>query len=96
MKITIRPFLTLRPVMRNLDRIELEVDEITLRNLLDRLCEEFGGDLEAQVFDPKTQDISDMLKVLVNGRHYSTLDEKLETVLQDGDEISLFPPVAGG
>lgn len=96
MKITVRPFLTLRPVMRNLTSIEWELDDITLRNLLDRLCEEFGGDLEAQVFDPKTQDISNMLKVLVNGRHYTTLDEKLETVLQDGDEISLFPPVAGG
>jgi sulfur-carrier protein len=96
MKITVKPFLTLRPVMRNLTKIELEVDDITLRELLDRLCEEFGGDLKNQVFDPKTQNISVMLKVLVNGRHYTTLADKLETLLQDDDEIALFPPVAGG
>ena len=96
MKITVKPFLTLRPVMKNLTRIEWEVEGITLRELLDRLCEKFGDDLKCQVFDPKTQDISDMLKVLVNGRHYTTLPDRLETLLQDGDEIALFPPVAGG
>ncbi|MEN8245299.1 MAG: MoaD family protein [Thermodesulfobacteriota bacterium] len=96
MKITVKPFLTLRPVMRNLTRIEWEVDDITLRGLLDRLCEEFGGELKNQVFDPKTQKISDMLKVLINGRHYTTLSGKLETPLKDGDEVALFPPVAGG
>lgn len=96
MKITIKPFLTLRPAMKNLTRIDLEVDEITLRELLDRLCEEFGDDLSNQVFDRKTHKVSNMLKVLVNGRHYPTLADKLETLLQDGDEIALFPPVAGG
>ena len=82
--------------MRNLTRIEWEVDNLTLRELLDRLCEEFGDDLKNQVFDPKTQKISDMLKVLVNGRHYTTLSDNLETNLHDGDEIALFPPLAGG
>ena len=96
MRITIRPFLTLRPVMRNLTRIEWEVDTLTLRKLLDRICEEFGDELRNQVFDPNTQKISDMLKVLVNGRHYTTLPDNLDTKLQDGDEIALFPPLAGG
>ena len=96
MRITIRPFLTLRPAMRNLTRIEWEVDNLTLRQMLDRLCDEFGDDLKDQVFDPKTQDISDMLKVLVNGHHYTTLPDRLETRLQDNDEVALFPPVAGG
>ena len=82
--------------MRNHTKIELEVENINLRELLDRLCEEFGGDLKNQVFDLETHEVSNMLKVLVNGRHYSTLVDKLETLLQDGDEIALFPPVAGG
>ena len=82
--------------MRNLTRIEWDVDNLTLREMLDRLCDEFGDDLKDQVFDPKTQDISDMLKVLVNGRHYTTLPDRLETQLQDNDEVALFPPVAGG
>lgn len=82
--------------MRNHKKIELEVDDLTLRELLDRLCEEFGDDLKKQVFDPKTHNVSNMLKVLVNGRHYTTMPDKLETSLQDDDEVALFPPVAGG
>ena len=96
MKITVRPFLTLRPVMRNRARIEQDVDDMTLRELLDRLCEEFGDDLKNQVYDSETRAVSDMLKVLINGRHYSTLPNRLDTILRDNDEVALFPPVAGG
>ena len=96
MKITVRPFLTLRPAMQNLLKVEREVEDMTLRQLLDQLCAEFGDGLKNQVFDSKTQEISDMLKVMVNGRHYTTLPEKLDTRLKDNDEVALFPPVAGG
>ena len=82
--------------MRNQAEIELDVDGGTLRELLDLLCEEFGEELKQQVFDRKTNKVSKMLKVLVNGRHYTTLPNKLETYLQDDDEIALFPPIAGG
>ena len=82
--------------MRNLTRIEWEVNDMTLRELLDRLCEEFGDDLKKQVFDPRMHEISEMLKVLVNGRHYTTLPKKLDTILRDHDEIALFPPLGGG
>jgi molybdopterin synthase sulfur carrier subunit len=96
MKIVVKSFLTFRQIMRGQARFEVEVDGITLRELLDQLCEEFGDDLKNQVFDPKTHKVSNMLKVLVNGRHYTTLPGKLETLLQDDDEVALFPPVAGG
>ena len=82
--------------MGNRAKFEMDVGDITLRELLDMLCKEFGDDLKSQVFDPKTNKVSNMLKVLVNGRHYTTLPSKLETCLQDGDEIAMFPPVAGG
>ena len=82
--------------MRNRAKFEMDVGDITLRELLDMLCKEFGNDLKSQVFDPKTNTVSNMLRVLVNGRHYTTLPGRLETYLQDGDEIALFPPVAGG
>lgn len=82
--------------MGNRAKYELDVGDITLRELLDMLCKEFGDDLKSQVFDPKTNKVSNMLRVLVNGRHYTTLAGKLEICLQDGDEIALFPPVVGG
>ena len=82
--------------MGNWAKFEMDVGDITLRELLDMLCKEFGDDLKSQVFDPKTNNVSNMLRVLVNGKHYTTLPGKLETCLQNGDEIAIFPPVAGG
>ena len=82
--------------MGNRAKFEMNVGDITLRELLDMLCEEFGEGLNQQVFDRKTHEVSAMLRVLVNGRHYTTLPDKLETLLQDNDEVALFPPVAGG
>jgi MoaD family protein len=96
MKITVKTFLTLRQIMRNHAKFEMVVDEMTLRELLDLLCEEFGEELKQQVFNRKTNGVSKMLRILVNGRHYTTLPEKLETRLQENDEIALFPPLAGG
>jgi len=96
MKIIIKPFLTFRPLMGKTPSFEMETGKITIRELLDALSEKFGEKLSEQLFDPKTRDISPFLKVLYNGRHYTTLPDKLETALEDGDEISFFPPIAGG
>jgi molybdopterin synthase sulfur carrier subunit len=96
MKITVKSFLTLRRAMGNQAEFEMDVDSITLRDLLDLLCGKFGESLKQQIFDPKTNEISQLLRVLINGRHYTTLPDKMETQLQDNDEIALFPPVAGG
>ncbi len=96
MKITIKSFLTLRHEMKNQAEFEMDVDGITIGDLLDLLCRRFGEGLKQQIFDPKTNEINQLLRVLVNGRHYTTLPDKLETQLQDNDEIALFPPVVGG
>ena len=82
--------------MRNQAKFEMDVDEITLKELLDLLCEEFGEELKQQIFIRKTSVVNEMLKVMVNGRHYTTLPGKLETRLKEKDEIALFPPIAGG
>jgi molybdopterin converting factor small subunit len=34
--------------------------------------------------------------VLVNGRHCTHLPDGLDTELRDGDQVDLFPPIAGG
>lgn len=82
--------------MRDQGDFEIDVEEITIRELLGLLCEEFGEELKQEVFDSKTDAVCDMLKILVNGRHYSTLPDRLETRLQENDEVALFPPIAGG
>ena len=96
MKIVIKSFLTLRQVMGNQAEFEMEIGDITIGELLDQLCDRFGDGLADQVFDRDTNQISHLLRVLVNGRHYTTLQDQLNTRLADGDEVALFPPVVGG
>jgi len=96
MKIRVKAFLTLRQGMGNQGSLEMETGEITIRDLLTALCRDYGEGFEKMIFDPCANTLSGHTKVLVNGRHYSTLPEKLDTRLKEGDEVALFPPLAGG
>ena len=96
MKITIRSFLTMREVMDGQSALELEVGDITLIELLQELSEMFGEPFSQMVFDRAGKDLNEHIRILINGRHYSHIPLKLDTPLQAGDEISLFPPIMGG
>jgi molybdopterin synthase sulfur carrier subunit len=73
---------------------ETEMDGCTdIDMLLQRLCERFGGGLRRKVF--KGEALSDEIIILVNGRHISHLDGT-KTKLEEKDEVSIFPVVAGG
>ena len=48
------------------------------------------------IFEPETHTLNRDVRVLINGRHYSHLPGKLNTWLHEGDEVFLFPPIAGG
>ena len=96
MKFTVRPYLTLRKAMGNKAAIDMEASSATLRSVLADLADRFGHDFSELMFDPKTQELSTHMKVLVNGRHFKYLPNRLDTELKDGDEVALFPPVAGG
>ena len=96
MKITIRGFLTLRKVMDAQTVIDFEGDVLTINDLLHELSDKYGEDFRKIIFDPETHALSRHIRILINGRHYSHLPEKLDTQLLEGDEVSLFPPIAGG
>jgi molybdopterin synthase sulfur carrier subunit len=96
MKITIRGFLTLRKVMDAQTAIDFEGDVLTIDDLLHELSDKYGEDFRKIIFDPETHALSRHIRILINGRHFSHLPEKLNTQLLEGDEVSLFPPIAGG
>jgi molybdopterin synthase sulfur carrier subunit len=96
MKITIRGFLTLKAVMGDQSALELETGNITLMQLLHELADMFGKRFSQMIFDKAGKGLNQHIRVLINGRHYSHIPQKLSTPLQDGDEVALFPPIAGG
>ncbi|AGB15349.1 MoaD family protein [Halovivax ruber XH-70] len=53
------------------------------------------GDLRDRVLD-EDGTLSDGINVLRNGSEIHTQQEGLETTLEAGDELAMFPPVSGG
>jgi molybdopterin synthase sulfur carrier subunit len=89
MRISVRGYLGLRTALDDRPLIEIDANRITIGDLLDQL----GLRDDAGVAALGT---GGRLAVLINGRHVSHLPNGLDTVLADGDEVAIFPPVAGG
>ena len=66
-----------------------------LRGLLEELAREGGEALAAALIGPDSGPLRGV-SVLVNGRHYKQAEMGLDAPLHDGDEVAIFPLVAGG
>ena len=96
MKVVVKSFLTVRKAMHGQASLEIEADEMTFRELLEQLCSRFGENLENMIFDSQIQVDRQDVKILINGRHYRHMPKGLDNPLADGDEVSIFPIMAGG
>ncbi|MCJ7687178.1 MAG: MoaD family protein [Desulfobacteraceae bacterium] len=96
MRIVVKSFLTLRKVMDGQASLEIEAEELTIRQLLEKLCDRFGENLRDMIFDRGMQGQSQDIKILINGRHFRHLPDGFDSRLKDGDEVSIFPLMAGG
>lgn len=92
-KITVQGHLTLKGLVGK-RQVSLPEGE-NLRAALDALREELGEGFEKEILDG-TGALSGRIMVLLNGIHYRHLPEGLSTLLKDGDQIAIFPPLIGG
>ena len=65
----------------------------TVREVVHRLVAAFPG-LEERVLDDQGR-LRPAVNIFVRGRSIRFIDG-LDTVLQEGEDLALFPPVAGG
>ena len=93
MKITFRTFATFREVIGAGETALILPPGATVGRLLENLCTAHPG-LRAHVFDGAGQ-IKPYILILKNGRSVMSL-QQLDTVINEGDVVALFPPVAGG
>ena len=93
MELELRFFATFREAVgqKNIVR-EFDGDEITVREVLQELEGEYD-DLSGALLNDG--EIQEMLLVLKNGQQVIH-QEGPDTVLEDGDTLAVFPPVAGG
>ena len=66
----------------------------SLRDLLDRLCEEHPG-FGQKVYDPTTRRLTGQAEIALNGSIYD-LAGGLDARLRDGDTVTFLPGIAGG
>jgi len=93
MKVKVRAFAALHDLIGG--SVVLELPEgSTVRSLLEELARRFGRAFREAVLD-EGGGLAKFVKVLVNGRDIDFLSG-LDTALEDGDEVFLFPPVGGG
>jgi len=96
-KVQVRGYLTLRDTVGGQPSRTVQAENMTLRQLIAHLSSELGGKFARSVLDPGSETgILPEVSILINGRHHTHLPDRLDTQLADGDEVSIFPPVAGG
>ncbi|WP_436347343.1 ubiquitin-like small modifier protein 1 [Natronorubrum sp. FCH18a] len=96
MEIELRFFATFRDAVGQKERVQAFDDDATVGDVLASLEAEYDG-LEGQLLEDGDDGITirPQLSVLKNGRDVTHM-AGVETVLEDGDRLSAFPPVAGG
>ena len=70
-------------------------EQSTFDNLLDRLVGTYGPALTPHLFAPDGTTLLSHVMFMINGRSIRFLNHR-QTVLEDGDEVLILPPVGGG
>ncbi len=92
MKVTVRVFADLVPVIGRKHSLELD-DDATVGTLTSKITRKAGQKRRGYLGNYRI--IGGDLAILVNGRNIDLL-EGLKTPLSDGDEVVFMPPAAGG
>lgn len=93
MSIVVKFFATFRDLIGH-NQVELPIQApIPLRKVLDQLFAMYGEKLQNNILE--NGKIRHMVKILVNGRAIRWL-ANLDTPIQEGDTIAIFPPIGGG
>lgn len=94
MELEMRFFATFREAVGEKERTETVADDASVGDVLADLEDEYAA-LEGQLLADDGTAIAPQLSVLKNGRDVTHM-AGVDTALEDGDRLSVFPPVAGG
>ena len=96
MIIKVKGHLTFREIIGKRE-IELPDDkQICLHVFLRDLSGEIGGKHGQAIYDDESGTVGQYVAIMHNGRHINHLPDGLDTLMKAGDEVSIFPPGAGG
>ena len=88
-------FLSLLTDITQVEELNLNVDDGSIiRNVLEQLTSKFGDKFEEMIFK-NSKDLSKYVLITINGKDIRSLNG-LDTKIQQNDEISFIPAIAGG
>jgi molybdopterin synthase sulfur carrier subunit len=96
MPIKVRGYLTYKEIIGEQLIIIPDDQSMTITDLLCALANQIGDRFRSSIYDPQSRSLGEHMALIINGRSYRNLPDQLETELQDGDEVAIFPPMAGG
>ena len=67
----------------------------TLEQVLIHMAERWGDTLQSKLFEPGTTTLFPYIRVMVNGQDIAFLN-RMETEIQENDEVLILPPAYGG
>ncbi len=95
MNITVRSIALIRTLLGQAEMELTLADGATIADVLARLIDVGGEKLAPYLAVPKEESAHAPLRVMVNGRDIAALAGR-KTVLQEGDDVLIFVPIAGG
>ncbi len=87
-------FYSLIRIHLGINEVEIETASISIYELLLKAEKQIGKKFLDQLIDAEMEILPGTM-ILINGRNIYHLD-KINSIVQDGDEISIFPPGGGG
>ncbi len=94
MKVHLKLFLPVLPEAIGRKELDVEFAGETVNDLVEHLIRRYGRKARQALYDEKGQ-WDPVVQILVNGEQWVTID-RLDTVLQDGDDVILMMMIAGG
>jgi MoaD family protein len=94
MKVNLKILLPVLPEAIGRKELEVEFAGETVNDLIEHLVARYGKKARRALYDEKGE-LDSVVQVLLNGREWVTHD-RLDTALQDGDNVVLMIMMAGG
>jgi len=93
--VKVRTILALKRIIGS-GEVDLTIPEgSTLEEVIATLVNRAGDELASQLYEPKSKTLRPYIRLMVNGRDIAFLN-RMQTILQNEDEILMLPPVSGG
>ncbi|MEJ2101009.1 MAG: MoaD/ThiS family protein [Desulfobacterales bacterium] len=95
MTVKVRTILNLKKIIGS-GEVTLSIPPAsTLQDLVGIMIKRWGKKLATRMCEPDSTRPLPYIRLMINGRDIAFLN-RLETQLQEGDEVLILPPVSGG